>query len=404
MQNTPITVAELSGYIKSKLEGDVLLSHLCVKGEISNFKRHSSGHCYFTLKDESAVISAVMFRGDAGKLRFEPESGMKVILFGRVSLFAKSGQYQIYVNDMQPDGVGALFIAYEQLKEKLRNEGLFEPAHKKTLPKYPKVIALMTSKTGAAIQDMIRVISTRYRAADILVCPVTVQGDTAADSIVDMIGYINKHKLADVIIGGRGGGSIEDLWCFNEERVARAIFASKIPYVSAVGHEPDVTISDFVADVRGATPSNAAEIVAPDGTELMLRMAEWRKKMYFMEMKKVEMYRQKLTLVKDNKLLSSPYEYLNERAMTLNLIEQKLAAAMDKRLTEQKNRYIRLTAMLDALSPLKVVSRGYSLASKDGKIVKSVKLVEVGDTVTTRLSDGYLVSSVTDIKKLKGSK
>ena len=261
MSNKPITVTALSEYIKGMLESDMLLQKVYVVGELSNFKVHSSGHCYFSLKDEGAVINAVMFRGDAAKLRFRPESGMKVILYGRVSLFPKSGQYQIYVSAMQPDGVGSLYVAFEQLKEKLYKEGLFDKKFKKPLPKYPKRIGLVTSPTGAAVRDMIRIIGSRYKASEIIVCPVLVQGDTAADSIADMIKYVNEHNICDVIICGRGGGSIEDLWCFNDEKVARAVFESRIPVISAVGHEPDITIIDYVADIRASTPSNGAKRV-----------------------------------------------------------------------------------------------------------------------------------------------
>ena len=268
MAQKAITVTQLNEYLKNLFAADRNLQNVCVSGEISNFKRHSSGHLYFTLKDEESVISAVMFRGDAMKLRFRPESGMKVLLLGRVSLYPKSGQYQIYVSAMQPDGIGSLYMAFEQLKERLYKMGLFDPAAKQALPRYPKKIALITSPTGAAVRDMIRVLRHRYPICDVLVCPVKVQGEGAAEEVAAMIDYVNEHDLADLIITGRGGGSLEDLWAFNEEIVALAIYNSRIPVISAVGHEPDVTISDYVADKRAATPSNAAELAVCDMREL----------------------------------------------------------------------------------------------------------------------------------------
>lgn len=399
MNVTPISVSQLSEYIKSLLEDDVHLQKVCVVGELSNFKLHSSGHCYFSLKDEGAVINGVMFKGDKSRLKFTPESGMKVIVAGRVSLFLKSGQYQIYVSDMQPDGVGSLFIAFEQLKEKLYKEGLFDKKYKKPLPKFPGKIALITSPTGAAVRDMIRIIKSRYKAAEIIVCPVIVQGDTGAKSISDMINYVNEKNLCDVIICGRGGGSIEDLWCFNEEIVARAVFHSHIPIISAVGHEPDITIIDYVADVRAATPSNGAEIVVPDSSELLLRLNEIKQKLFIMENKRVSFLKEKIKMLKANRLLQSPEIYLNERTMVLNMDEQMLVSHMNKILQTKKGDYIKLASTLDAISPLKVIARGYGMIENNGKIVKSVIDVNEGDIINTRLKDGVIESQIVRIDK-----
>ena len=401
MSNKPITVTALSEYIKGMLESDMLLQKVYVVGELSNFKVHSSGHCYFSLKDEGAVINAVMFRGDAAKLRFRPESGMKVILYGRVSLFPKSGQYQIYVSAMQPDGVGSLYVAFEQLKEKLYKEGLFDKKFKKALPKYPKRIGLVTSPTGAAVRDMIRIIGSRYKASEIIVCPVLVQGDTAADSIADMIKYVNEHNICDVIICGRGGGSIEDLWCFNDEKVARAVFESRIPVISAVGHEPDITIIDYVADIRASTPSNGAEIVVPDSGEMLMRLNDIKQKLYMMEHKKIAFLKEKLSMLENSKLMSSPASYYADKAMMLDMQEQKLLNAAEKLMQRRKNEYIRLVSTLDALSPLKVISRGYGMVETEGKIVKSISDVSENSVIKTSLSDGYFESVVTKIEEKK---
>ena len=401
MSNKPLTVTALSEYIKDMLESDMLLQKVYVVGELSNFKVHSSGHCYFSLKDEGAVINAVMFRGDAAKLRFRPESGMKVILYGRVSLFPKSGQYQIYVSAMQPDGVGSLYVAFEQLKEKLYKEGLFDKKFKKPLPKYPKRIGLVTSPTGAAVRDMIRIIGSRYKASEIIVCPVLVQGDTAADSIADMIKYVNEHNICDVIICGRGGGSIEDLWCFNDEKVARAVFESRIPVISAVGHEPDITIIDYVADVRASTPSNGAEIVVPDSGEILMRLNDIKQKLYMMEHKKIAFLKEKLSMLENSKLMRSPASYYTDKAMMLDMQEQKLVNAAEKLMQRRKNEYIRLVSTLDALSPLKVISRGYGMVETEGKIVKSISDVSENSVIKTSLSDGYFESVVTKIEEKK---
>ena len=398
MDFQPLTVTEVNQYIKQMLEQDQILSQVSVRGELSNYKMHSSGHHYFTLKDDGAVISAVMFRGDASKLRFRPENGMKVILSGRISLFPKSGQYQIYVRDMQPDGVGALYIAFEQLKQKLYAEGLFDPAKKQQIPRYPGKIALITSPTGAAVRDMIRILRHRYPLAKVLVCPVKVQGDGAAEEIAAMLDYVNANGLADVIITGRGGGSMEDLWAFNEEVVARSIFRSKIPVISAVGHEPDVTISDYVADLRAATPSNAAELAVVDGAELKVRLQNVTARMTQTVLSNIQNKRQQLRSLSEKKIMRSPYEYLSERRMLLAMLQQRLEGSQAGLIQKKKQNFASLAASLDAMSPLKVLGRGYAMALKGEDVVKSASALQIGDKLKLQLRDGVASCCVESVE------
>lgn len=404
MPIAPLSVTEVSEYIKTLLDEDRVLSQVCITGELSNYKVHSSGHHYFTLKDEGAVISAVMFRGDASKLRFRPESGMRVLLYGRISSFPKSGQYQVYASSMQPDGVGALYVAFEQLKEKLLNEGLFDGARKKPLPRYPRRVAVVTSPTGAAVRDMLRILGRRFPLCEVLICPVKVQGAGSAQEIAAMLDYVNRHALADVIITGRGGGSIEDLWAFNEEIVARAIARSQIPVISAVGHEPDVTISDFVADVRAATPSNAAELAVCDAGELRVRLGNAQALLNQLEHRLLRAKREQLAVYASRKVMLSPYEYLNERRMALGLLEQQMTAAMARMLSERRQRYVRAAAYLDAISPLKVLARGYSLATRDDQLIKSINQLSIEDEFTLKLSDGAAKCRVTALLPAKRRK
>ena len=394
----PLTVTEVNQYIKQMLEQDQILSQVSVRGELSNYKMHSSGHHYFTLKDDGAVISAVMFRGDASKLRFRPENGMKVILSGRISLFPKSGQYQIYVRDMQPDGVGALYIAFEQLKQKLYAEGLFDPAKKQQIPRYPGKIALITSPTGAAVRDMIRILRHRYPLAKVLVCPVKVQGDGAAEEIAEMLDYVNANGLADVIITGRGGGSMEDLWAFNEEVVARSIFRSRIPVISAVGHEPDVTISDYVADLRAATPSNAAELAVVDGAELKVRLQNVTARMTQTVLSNIQNKRQQLRSLSEKKIMRSPYEYLSERRMLLAMLQQRLEGSQAGLIQKKKQNFASLAASLDAMSPLKVLGRGYAMALKGEDVVQSASALQIGDKLKLQLRDGVASCCVESVE------
>lgn len=397
----PVSVTQLTQYIKLLLDRDEILSQVCVRGELSNYKAHSSGHQYFTLKDEGAVISCVMFRSDAMRMRFRPESGMKVILYGRVSLFPKSGQYQIYVTAMQPDGVGALAVAFEQLKTRLHEEGLFDAVHKKSLPSYPRRIALVTSPTGAAVRDMIRILGRRWPMTEVLVCPVRVQGEGAAEEIAAMLSYVDKHQLADVIITGRGGGSLEDLWAFNEECVARAIWQCQTPVISAVGHEPDVTISDFVADLRAATPSNAAELAVPDGDALQGFLRQLKLRMEQAESQRIGHLRQRLERLAKSRVMTRPEAYLQQQELHLEMLRQRLEHAGQVTLQKNTQRFRQAAAKLDALSPLKVLGRGYAMATLDEQVVRSVEQLSLGETIAVSFSDGTAQCRVETLQRRK---
>lgn len=401
MAMQPVSVTQLTQYIKLLLDKDEILSQVCVRGELSNYKAHSSGHQYFTLKDEGAVISCVMFRSDAMKMRFRPESGMKVILYGRVSLFPKSGQYQIYVTAMQPDGVGALAVAFEQLKRRLYEEGLFDPAHKQQLPKYPQRVALITSPTGAAVRDMTRILGRRWPMAEVLVCPVRVQGEGAAEEIATMVDYVDKHQLADVIITGRGGGSLEDLWAFNEEIVARAIYRCTIPVISAVGHEPDVTISDYVADVRAATPSNAAEIAVQDEAAIRSSLRQLQLRLEQAEGRKLTHLRQRLDALAQKPVMKRPEAYLQQQELQLEMLRQRLEHAGTGMVQKNALRFQRTAAKLDALSPLKVLGRGYAMVTREETVVRSVTQLQPGDPVAVALSDGTVQCTVDAVQRRK---
>lgn len=395
----PVSVTQLTQYIKLLLDRDEILSQTCVRGELSNFKAHSSGHLYFTLKDEGAVISCVMFRSDAMKLRFRPESGMKVILYGRVSLFPKSGQYQVYVTNMQPDGVGALAVAFEQLKRRLHEEGLFDPNHKKPLPRYPQRVALVTSPTGAAVRDMIRILGRRWPMSEVLVCPVRVQGEGAAEEIADMLDYVDKHGLADVIITGRGGGSMEDLWAFNEEIVARAIWRCHTPVISAVGHEPDVTIADYVADVRAATPSNGAELAVRDSETLQNALRQLQVRMEQAQIQKINRQRQRLDTLSKSRVMRQPDAYLQQRELHLEMLRQRLEHSGEVLLAKNRQRFERTAAKLDALSPLKVLGRGYAMVTREDAVIRETAQLSPGDTITVSLSDGTAQCTVNAVQR-----
>ena len=397
----PVSVTQLTQYIKLLLDRDEILSQVCVRGELSNYKAHSSGHQYFTLKDEGAVISCVMFRSDAMRMRFRPESGMKVILYGRVSLFPKSGQYQIYVTAMQPDGVGALAVAFEQLKRRLHEEGLFDPAAKKPLPAYPQRIALVTSPTGAAARDMIRILGSRWPMAEVLVCPVRVQGDGAAEEIAAMLDYVDKHRLADVIITGRGGGSLEDLWAFNEEIVARAIWRCETPVISAVGHEPDVTISDYVADLRAATPSNAAELAVPDCTVLQQTLRQTLLRLEQAERNRISRLSQRLKMLADSRVMKRPDAYLQQQELQLEMLRQRLEHSGADMMNRNMTRFQKTAAKLDALSPLKVLSRGYAMVTCEDTVVRSVQQVVAGQSLSVSLSDGTVQCRAETVQRRK---
>lgn len=395
----PVSVTQLTGYIKLLLDRDEILSQTCVRGELSNYKIHSSGHHYFTLKDEGAVISCVLFRSDAMRLRFRPESGMKVILTGRVSLFPRSGQYQLYVSHMQPDGAGDLAVAFEQLKQKLQAQGLFDAAHKKPLPRYPERVALVTSPTGAAVRDMIRILGRRWPLASVLVCPVRVQGEGAAEEIAAMLELVDAAEMADVIITGRGGGSLEDLWAFNEEIVARAIYRCKTPVISAVGHEPDVTIADFAADVRAATPSNGAELAVCDRTELRALLEQQARRMEKAQERRLELLRQRLRRLSERPVLRSPEGSLQQKELLLELLRQRLERAAAAAVEKRQRQFAALSGRLDALSPLKVLARGYAVATRQEQVIHSVAQLSPGEEIRLRLSDGTALCAVERIEK-----
>lgn len=400
MEKQTFTVTELNNRIKNLLDRDPFLADVCVRGELSNYKIYPSGHHYFTLKDSESSLRCVMFKSSASKLRFRPESGMGVTAFGRVSVFPRDGAYQLYCNALMPEGTGDLQVAFEQLKAKLSAEGLFDPAHKKPLPPFPERIAIITSSAGAAVHDMIRILSHRWPMTKVLLLPVRVQGTEAPAEIAGAIRYANEFKVADLIITGRGGGSIEDLWAFNDERVARAIYASQIPVISAVGHEPDVTISDYVADRRASTPSNAAEIAVPDKNEMLDVLRSYDIRSAQAMTKLLDRLKERLSSLESKRVLSDPSVYIDNRRIELDHGRDRLISAQERVLSAKRQSYVRLTASLDAMSPLRVLSRGYAIASKqDGEPVRSVKGLETGEHISLRLADGSadcLVESVSD--------
>lgn len=389
------SVTEVNGYIKKLLDGTPMLNGLFIRGELSNYKIYPSGHHYFTLKDGECALRCVMFRSAADKLRFRPESGMKVIVFGRISVFPRDGAYQLYCTQMNADGIGDLYVAFEQLKEKLFQEGLFDESHKKPLPKYPQRIAIVTSSAGAAVHDMIRILRHRYPIAKILLLPVRVQGVEAPPEIAGAIRYANRWQLADVLITGRGGGSIEDLWAFNDERVARAIYASEIPVISAVGHEPDVTISDFVADKRASTPSNAAEIAVPDMADLLRNLQTSQMRLVQGTGNLLERENQRLRACMAKRVLTDPMAFVQDKRMQLDFVQQRLGSAAARQLDGDSRRFAQLTAKLDALSPLKVLGRGYAMVqSKQGSVLRSSEQVQIGDNIYVKLAQGSLQCTV----------
>lgn len=390
-----ITVSELNQIIKSLVDGEPLLNRVCVRGELSNYKIYPSGHHYFTLKDAESSLRCVMFKSSASKLRFRPESGMGVTAFGRISVFPRDGAYQLYCSDLIPEGTGDLQIAYEQLKAKLAAEGLFDPRRKKPLPQYPKKIAIITSSAGAAVHDMIRILGRRWPMTNVVLLPVRVQGVEAPPEIVGAIRYANRHKVADLIITGRGGGSIEDLWAFNDERVARAIYESELPVISAVGHEPDVTISDYVADVRASTPSNAAEIAVPDEADIRELLANMSIRQTQAMRKSITRLSTRLDDFKGRRVLRDPMAYVDTKRSELDHVQDKLVAAAEKLCSANRHKFVALASALDAMSPLKVLSRGYAIASDaEGKLVKSVGDVAGGDMLSLSVSDGTIKCTV----------
>ena len=385
------TVSEVNQFIKDLLDNVPPLQEVLLRGEISNFKLYPSGHHYFTLKDSQCSLKCVMFRGSAARLRFRPENGMQVIASGRISVYPRDGAYQLYCTGLTPEGAGDLSVAFEQLKEKLRKEGLFDEIHKKPLPPYPRRIAIVTSPAGAAVHDMIRILRRRYPIAKVLLLPVRVQGTEAPAEIAGAIRYANARSLADVLITGRGGGSLEDLWAFNDERVARAIYDSDIPVISAVGHEPDVAISDFVADRRASTPSDAAEIAVPDMAELLRTLDA--------------AHSRRLESLSKKRVLTDLTAYLADRRQDVDHMTHRLCAAMRVVTDVQNRRFGALAASLDALSPLKVLGRGYALAQRpDGTVLRSADQAQIGETLRLRLADGALRCQVKEKENEHGSK
>ena len=397
MEQRIITVSDVNQVVKLLLANAPLLRNLSVRGELSNYKIHSTGNHFFTLKDAGGALQCVMFKGAAGKIRFRPENGMKVVATGRIGAFPRDGVYQLYCDALIPEGTGDLALAFEQLKARLHAEGLFDPSHKKPLPRYPQRIALVTSGTGAAVRDMIRILRRRYPLAKVIVLPVRVQGAGAAAEIAGAIRYADHWHIGDVIITGRGGGSMEDLWAFNEERVARAIYACQTPVISAVGHEPDVTISDFVADVRASTPSNAAEIAVPDQVELRRLLRDRQARMEGSETARLETLRQRLTELAGKRVMRDQMAYVQDQRMELVHLQKRLGDLASALLARKRQRFAALAASLDAMSPLKVLGRGYAMArGADGTILKSWRDVTPGDAVQVTLGEGGFAATVVE--------
>lgn len=388
MTYNPISVTDLNKYIKEKIAQDEVLNNVLVKGEISNYKRHYTGHLYFTLKDENSLIKCIMFKNSTMNLKFEPRDGMKVMVLGTVSVFERDGVYQIYCKAMQEDGMGSLYKAYEELKAKLEKEGLFDISHKKKIPMMPRCIGVLTSNTGAVIRDIINVSTRRNPNVYIKLLPVPVQGEGAAEKIADAIKIMNEKKLADVIIVARGGGSLEDLWPFNEEIVARAIYDSELPVISAVGHETDFTIADFVADLRAPTPSAAAELAVPNIADIKLKLESYNNRYKLALKKKVEFMKLRYEKCMNSRAFKDPMQKINEKYMLVDIKIKSIQNSIINIYKDKKNNMMKNIAKLDALSPLKTLTRGYSLIELDGKIVKSVNELKKDDEIDIRLVDG----------------
>ena len=391
----PLKVSELNGYIKNIIDGDEMLANVYVKGEISNFKRHYSGHLYFTLKDETSLIKCVMFKSYTNYLNFEPKDGMSVVILGSVSVFERDGVYQVYAKGMEPEGVGALYEAYEKLKDKLSKEGLFDEEHKKPIPMLPRAIGVVTSKTGAVIRDIINVTTRRLPNVNIILYPSAVQGEGAAQTIVNGIKYFNKAKNVDTIIIGRGGGSLEDLWPFNEEITARAIYESEIPIISAVGHETDFTIADFVADLRAPTPSAAGELAVPDILEVRWKLENINKRLANSLRKKVENMKIRYESLKNSKALKNPYDALRQKMIVCDNLYKNIENNFSLKVKDRHIKLVGLIGRLENLSPLKTMLRGYSIVEdQNGKVVKSVKDLNKDDEVSIRLNDGKMKAKI----------
>lgn len=402
MNERTFSVSELNSIIKTLVDNEPLLGNVCVRGELSNYKIYPSGHHYFTLKDAESSLRCVMFKSSASKLRFRPESGMGVTAFGRISVFLRDGAYQLYCTDLSPEGTGDLQVAYEQLKAKLAAEGLFDPRHKKQLPPFPDKIAIITSSAGAAVHDMIRILGRRWPMTKVILLPVRVQGVEAPPEIVGAIRYANKYKVADLIITGRGGGSIEDLWAFNDERVARAIYESELPVISAVGHEPDVTIADYVADVRASTPSNAAELAVPDASELRELLENFDIRRTQAVRKKLSRLSTRLEDLKGRRVLQNPMSYVDSKRAELDYVRDRLIAAADRINAANRHKFVALAASIDAMSPLKVMSRGYAIAADHkGELIRSINDVKPNEKLRLLVRDGVIKCEVEESEAVK---
>ena len=394
-QQMIFSVSEANNFIKALLDRVPQLQEIFVRGEISNYKLYPSGHHYFTLKDAEGAMRCALFKGNALRLRFRPENGMKVIAFGRISVFPRDGAYQLYVSELSPEGAGDLHVAFEQLKAQLEREGLFDPAHKKPLPKYPKTIAIITSPAGAAVHDMLRILRARWPLTEVKLLGVRVQGTEAPPEIAGALRYANRYKVADLIITGRGGGSIEDLWAFNDERVARAIYESEIPVISAVGHEPDVTIADYVADTRASTPSNAAEIAVPDRNDVRARLTALERGMTKTEESRLSALRERLTALEQKRVLRDPMAFIADKRLLLDYTQKNLAALAQHQMAQRTQQFTALAAKLDALSPLKVLGRGYAVArNEQGQILRAAQEAAAGEKIEVLLGQGSLNCTV----------
>lgn len=395
-----LSITQINEYIQGKMNADPMLTQVAVRGEISNYKCYPSGHHYFTLKDEASALKCVMFKGNAMGLRFRPANGMKVIALGRISVYPRDGAYQLYCTAMSVDGVGDLYAAFEQLKAKLASKGLFDPEKKKKLPKYPGTIGVVTSSAGAAVHDILRILRKRYPLAQVKLLPVRVQGAEAPDEIAAAIRYANAHHLADLLIVGRGGGSLEDLWAFNDERVAYAIYESEIPIISAVGHEPDVTIADYVADLRAATPSNGAELAVPDQEALLQNLDALNGAMAAALSRQLKLAAQRLDALAASPAMRSPTAYLERKEKDLRLLKNRMISDQERMISASNARFVSCVAKLDAMSPLKVLSRGYAMAQTgNGELLRSIHQVNPGDSILVNISDGTITASVLNTKE-----
>jgi len=395
-----LSVTQINEYIRALINGDEILSMITVRGEISNLTVHRSGHIYFTLKDEGSVLKAVMFRSNAQRVKFTLKEGMNVIVYGRLSVYTPSGQYQLYAENIQPDGIGALYIAYEQIKQRLADEGLFDQSRKKPIPRFPSTVGIVTSPTGAAIHDMINVMSRRYPAAKLLLYPALVQGDTAYKSLISGISYFNEQKCADVIIIGRGGGSLEDLWAFNNVELAYAIARSEIPVISAVGHESDFTIADFVADLRAPTPSAAAELAVPDALSLRSTLNYDLSLLEKAIITCIERYKKDLSLLASSKVLASKQELLDTYRMNTSITSDKLDASIEKIISAKRFEFSISAAKLDSISPLNTLARGYAIVQESsGRALSSIDGISIGDSIDIRFSNGVIEANVEKIHR-----